>query len=183
MNGTTYYYAVRSIVTGAESANSLVVQAATPVARVVLDRQRDRARELLPGQRGLERTNAAPSRAGGIEGYATAQSVNEGESVDLKVNSGSAFNIEIYRTGFVRRAPAPPLLDHPRRPGHGAAGVRERRRPPGSSTAANWSTSATITTTAAWPSGVYLLRIVRDRQRAATTRSSSSSATTRASPT
>ena len=32
VNGTTYYYAVRSVVTGAESGNSLVVQA-VPAAR------------------------------------------------------------------------------------------------------------------------------------------------------
>ena len=56
----------------------------------------------FPGNRGWGVRSGAQVKAGGIEGFATAQSINKGESVDLKVNSSDSttFNVEIYRTGY-----------------------------------------------------------------------------------
>jgi hypothetical protein len=161
VNGTTYYYAVRSIVTGVESSNSLVVQA-TPVARscsagnpVVLE-------NCFPGNTPWNVRNTATVSAGGIEGYATAQSINKGESVGLKVNSnaGATFNVEVYRTGYYGGTEARlfsvirgiPTTAQPACTSDSSTGLLD---------CSNWSTSATLTTTASWPSGVYLLRLVR----------------------
>ena len=93
-NGTTYYYAVRAADASGESGNSLVVQARPRAAScstgnyVVQENCR-------PGDSTWQVTNP-----GGIEGFATAVSINKGESVDLKVSSGAAFRIEIYRNGY-----------------------------------------------------------------------------------
>ena len=56
----------------------------------------------FPGNAGWGLKSAGPVSAGGIEGFATAQSINKGQSVDLKVNSSNSttFNVEIYRTGY-----------------------------------------------------------------------------------
>ena len=43
----------------------------------------------FPGSTGWEVSNSGTVAAGGIEGYATATSINKGESVDVKVNSGN----------------------------------------------------------------------------------------------
>ena len=98
----------------------------------------------------------------GIEGFATRPSVNHGESVGLKVNSTttSAYNVQILRTGYydgrgareigmIRNVPAPD-----------AAGVRFRRRRRACSTARTGPRTRSVTTTAAWPSGVYMLNLI-----------------------
>ncbi len=98
----------------------------------------------------------------GIEGFATVQSVNKGDSIDLKVNSAGSttFNIEIYRSGYYGGANGR-LFSIVR----GIPGTSQPACASDSTTGlvdcANWSTSATITTTSGWPSGIYLLRIVR----------------------
>jgi hypothetical protein len=155
VNGTTYYYAVRSL-GGGESANSLVVQA-TPRARSCSSGNAVVLENCFPGTAGWDVTNTS----GTLEGFATATSINKGESVGLKVNAaaGSTFNIEIYRSGYysddggrlfsiVRSVPG---VAQPACSSDGPTGLLD---------CSNWSTSATITTTAAWPSGVYLLRLV-----------------------
>ncbi len=158
VNGTTYYYAVRSILLGVESPNSLVVQA-SPVAASCTTGNVVVVENCFPGNPSWNVRSSAQMPSG-IEGFATAQSINTGDSVALKVNSGSSFNIEIYRSGW-----------------YGGAGARLFsiiRAVPGTSQPAclsdsttglldcsNWSTSYTLTTTSAWPSGIYLLRLVR----------------------
>ena len=132
-NGTTYYYAVRAVASGDESANSLVVQA-TPPARACSTGNAVVRRELLPGQHGLE-TCATPAAiaSGGIEGYATAASINQGDSVDLKVNADAARR-------SASRSTAPATTAAPARGSspsiRGVPGVRQpacsrRTRPPG----------------------------------------------------
>ena len=56
-------------------------------------------RQLVESLNGYLKLDELP---GGIEGYATAASINKGESVGLKVNSadGSTFRVEVYRTGY-----------------------------------------------------------------------------------
>jgi len=153
-NGTTYYYAIRSIDSSGESANSLVVQArarATSCSAgnyVVVENCR-------PGDTAWRVTNP-----GGIAGFATATSINKGEAVDVKVDSAGAFRIEIYRTGYyggtlgrlfsiIQGLPASP---QPACNEESSTGLVD---------CSNWSVSATLTTTQSWPSGVYLLRLVR----------------------
>src|SRR5439155_20299397 len=75
-NGTTYYYAVRSVVGGVggtESTNSLTVQAA-PVARSCSAGNAVVLENCNPGTATWNVRSTAQLPAG-IEGYATAQSV------------------------------------------------------------------------------------------------------------
>jgi len=160
VDGTSYYYAVRAVSSGGTSAPSLTVQA-TPGASSCSSGNAVVVENCRPGSTTWRVVNAGPVASGGIEGYATAASINKGESVDLKVDSGGAsFRVEIYRSGYYA--------------GRGARLFSTVRGIPGSPQPAcvtdsdtglidcsNWSASATITTTATWPSGIYLLRIVR----------------------
>jgi hypothetical protein len=100
-NGTTYYYAVRAIEGGTESADSLVVQATPRLPSCTTGNPIVRE-NCFPGDAGWRVQSTASVSSGGIEGYATATSVDKGGSVGLKVNSaaGSTFRIEIYRSGF-----------------------------------------------------------------------------------
>jgi hypothetical protein len=161
-NGTTYFYAVRAVGGGAESPNSLTVQA-TPHPRACSTGNAVVLENCYPGDAAWNVRNPAQISSGGIEGFSTASSVNKGGSVDLKVNAddNSTFRIEIYRSGYYAGSGAR-LFSVIR-------GVRGVRQPAcisdgntGLIDCSNWSTSATITTTSAWPSGVYLLRLVRD---------------------
>ena len=163
VNGTTYYYAVRSIdPLGGESANSLVVQAA-PAARSCSTGNAVVLENCFPGNSGWNTRAVAAVSAGGIEGFATATSINRGESVNLKVNSGagSTFRVEIYRSGYyggtggrlfsvIRGVPG---VAQPACTTDNTIGLID---------CSNWSVSASIRTMSAWPSGVYLLRLVRE---------------------
>ncbi len=160
-NGTTYYYAVRSATSGVESLNSLVVQA-KPVGQSCTSGNAVVLENCYPGNTPWNVRNTAQISAGGIEGYATAQSINKGDSLPIKVNAanGATFNIEIYRSGYYGGAGARlfsvirnvPAVSQPACVSDSTTGLYD---------CANWSVSATITTTAAWPTGIYLLRIVR----------------------
>lgn len=161
-NGTTYYYAVRAAASGVESANSLTVQAkavgqsCSTGNPVVLE-------NCYPGNTPWNVRNTATIAAGGIEGYATQQSINKGDSLPIKVNSanGTTFNIEIYRSGYYGGAGARlfsviqnvPGVAQPYCASDANTGLLD---------CADWSVSTTITTTSSWPSGIYLLRIVRN---------------------
>ena len=161
-NGTTYYYAARAIVAGVESANSLAVQV-KPQARGCTTGNAIVVENCYPGDNTWQVKKANPIGAGGIEGYATAPSVNKGGSVGLKVNAddGATFKIEVYRTGYYGGSGAR-LMSTVR----GVPAVRQ----PGCITdtvtglmdCSNWSLTYTLTTTQSWPSGVYLLHLVRD---------------------
>jgi hypothetical protein len=160
VNGTNYYYAVRSIVAGAESVNSLVSQA-TPRARGCSTGNAVVLENCYPGDStwNVRSTASMPS---GVEGFATAQSVNKGGSLDLKINSAASttVNVEIYRSGYYGGANARlfsivravPGVAQPACTTDSTTGLRD---------CANWSVSTTITTTSNWPSGIYLARIVR----------------------
>ncbi len=68
--------------------------------------------------------------------------------------------MEIYRTGSLRRRPGTADLDDPEPDGRLPAGLRlaEQHRP---ARLLQLVTSATLTTTSSWKTGVYLIRLVR----------------------
>ena len=161
-NGQTYYYVVHAVASGTESADSLVVQA-TPAGRSCTAGNPIVVENCFPGSTGWRIVNAGSVANGGIEGYATATSINRGDSVDLKVKSGtgSTFRAEIYRSGYYGGAGARLFSVI-----QGVPGVLQpacnKDNPTGLIDCSNWSTSLTLTTTASWPTGVYMIRIVRD---------------------
>jgi fibronectin type 3 domain-containing protein len=160
-NGSTYFYVVRSVSSATESANSLVVQA-TPVPRACSTGNAIVLENCYPGNNPWNVRNPATIAAGGIEGYATAQSINRGESVGLKVNStdSSTFRVEIYRTGYYGGAGARLFSVIT-----GVQGIAQPSCSNDSTTGlidcSNWRTSLTLQTTQSWPSGVYAIRLVR----------------------
>jgi hypothetical protein len=158
-NATTYYYAVRAVVSGVESSNSLVVQA-TPAARGCATGNAVALENCFPGSSAWNVRSTAQMPAG-IEGYATAQSVDRGGSLAVKVNSGAGFNIEIYRTGWYGGTEARLFSIVRAVPGTLQPACATPFDGTGLVDCANWTPSATITTTASWPSGVYVLRLVR----------------------
>src|SRR5437764_6295990 len=162
-NGSAYFYAVRAVASdGAESVNSLIVQA-TPVPRACSTGNAIVLENCYPGNNPWNVRNAATIASGGIEGYATAASINKGESVGLKVNSadGSTFRVEVYRTGYYGGAGARLFSVI-----SGVTGIAQPACTTDATTGlvdcSNWSTSLTLTTTQDWPSGTYAIRLVRE---------------------
>jgi hypothetical protein len=160
-NGTTYYYAVRSIVAGAESANSSILSV-TPATRSCSSGNAIVLENCYPGTTSWRLVN--PSFSGDIEGYATAQSIAKGDSIGIKVTADAqtTMHAEIYRSGYyggqgarlfstIRNIPVgsqPPCFDDATN-----TGLYD---------CSSWNTNFTITTTSSWPTGVYLVRLVRD---------------------
>lgn len=161
-NGQTYYYVVHAVASGVESTDSLVVQA-SPAGRSCTAGNPIVVENCYPGSTGWRIVGAGSVANGGIEGFATATSINRGEAVDLKVKSGagSTFHVEIYRSGYYGGAGAR-LVSVIR----GVPGVLQaacnKDNVTGLIDCSNWLTSLTLTTTASWPTGVYMIRIVRD---------------------
>lgn len=161
-DGATYYYAVRAVASGVESSNSATVQA-TAEARACSTGNTVVLENCFPGNSPWDVRNTATVAAGGIEGFATAASINKGQSVALKVNSSdqTTFHIEVYRTGYYGGAEARLFSVI-----HGIRGTLQPGCVTDSSTGlvdcSDWSVSYMLTTTANWPSGAYVLRLVRD---------------------
>ncbi len=157
VNGTTYFYAVRAVIAGVESPNSLAVQAGAAATSctagnaVVVENCR-------PGRSNWTLRNASA----GIEGFATAQSIDHGESVGLKVNAtaSTTMDVEIYRTGYYGGAGAR-LLSTLKSIPVGPQPSCNRNTTLGLVDCSNWSVTATLTTSTSWTSGIYMLRIVR----------------------
>ncbi|MDX6412412.1 MAG: hypothetical protein QOE91_1928, partial [Gaiellaceae bacterium] len=161
-NGTAEFYAVRAVAAGAESADSSVV-GATAQARACSSGNPVHLENCYPGSAGWDVVAPAPVSAGGIDGFATASSINAGGSIDLKINGGATATIraEIYRSGYyggqdgrlVSTIRGIPGIAQPACANDGTTGLID---------CSNWSVSATITTSASWVSGVYLIRLVRE---------------------
>src|SRR5438876_4118318 len=100
-NATTYYYTVRSVVSGSESGDSQIVQV-KPVARSCSTGNPIALENCYPGSTNWVLASTPTVAAGGIEGFATAASINQGESIGLKVNTaaGVSYDAEIYRSGY-----------------------------------------------------------------------------------
>jgi hypothetical protein len=177
--GTTYFHAVRAVA-GSESGDSRVASATVP-ARSCTSANPVAAENCLEGAQYWQVQN--PS---GIEGFATAQSVNHGESVALKVKTSGAYNIEIVRTGYYGGRGARQLgmiLDVPANSQSDPHNACTSDPGTGLLDCANWSSGQTVTTTASWPSGVYMINLIPRAAPATPTRSCSSCATTSAART
>jgi hypothetical protein len=161
-NGTTYYYAVRAADDTSPNAASTPASA-KPVQRTCAGSNPVAAENCLPGGTGWKVARGIPATRDGIEGFTTRSSIAPGDSVDLKVNASddAPYHIDVYRTGWYGG-------DQGRLVGR-VSGLVAHRQPDcpetsgtGESSCAAWARSATISTTAAWPSGVYTLKLVRE---------------------
>ena len=94
-NSTTYYYVVRAVGGGVTSANSTIAQIA-PRSSTCSGSNAIVTENCFPGTSNWQVTAPDTPDSGGIEGFATATSINRGESVDLKVNSaaGASYRVE-----------------------------------------------------------------------------------------
>ncbi|MGZ4461536.1 MAG: N,N-dimethylformamidase beta subunit family domain-containing protein, partial [Gaiellaceae bacterium] len=161
VNGTSYYYAVTALGTSGESQPSSEA-GATPQARSCSTGNAIAVENCFPGTSAWKLTSPGQPPTG-IEGYATSTSVNAGQSVDLKVNTaaGAPYHIEIYRTGYYGGSEARLISVLP-----GLTGVSQdacqKDFDTGLVDCSSWSVTSTISTTSAWPTGVYLLRLVRE---------------------
>ena len=163
-NGTAYYYAVRAANSAGSSGSSPQLAKSTPRARSCSTGNRIVVENCFPGTTDWSVTDGAGTFNNGIEGYASASSVNAGDSVAIRTatDSGVPYHIEIYRTGYYggsqgRLVSVIPGLNGSRPPGC----VRE----PGTTglvDCGQWGSVATVTTTSDWTSGTYFLKLVRE---------------------
>jgi N,N-dimethylformamidase beta subunit-like, C-terminal/Domain of unknown function (DUF4082)/Bacterial Ig-like domain len=160
-NGTAYYYAVRAVGAGT-SPSSNPVQA-TPRLRSCTTGNTIAIENCFPGTANWKSGGSAGVGQGGIEGFATATSVNAGQSVDLKVNTqdGQPYQLEIYRSGYYGGTQGRLISTLPSLTGELQPACSRNDDTTGLIDCSNWDTSYRLTTTADWPSGVYLIKMVR----------------------
>ena len=162
-NGQSYFYVVTAVAASGESPLSQYA-GATPLARTCSTGNAIVLENCVPGTTNWKTQSALQASNGGIEGFATATSVNAGGSVDIKVRTTTddvPFHVEIYRTGYyggsngrlISTLPGLTVSKQDACQYDATTGLRD---------CSTWGTAATISTTADWPSGVYLLRLVRD---------------------
>ncbi|MDX6490559.1 MAG: hypothetical protein QOD43_804, partial [Gaiellaceae bacterium] len=163
VNGTTYYYTVRSVNSGLESSDSIVVQA-TPAARSCSSGNAVVVENCFPGTTDWKLGSTPTVAAGGIEGFATTQSVDKGGSVDLKIRTtpGVTYSAYVYRSGYYGGAGGRLYSVQTGLVGISQAACTSASTTTGLYDCSKWSVSTTITTTSAWPTGVYIVRLVRD---------------------
>jgi hypothetical protein len=158
--GRRYSYAVEAMGVGGSPASAPVQ--VTAQAAGCGDGNPVAAENCLPGTTGWK-ASGSNAATDGIEGFATRASIEAGEPVDLKVKTapGVSYRIEIYRSGWYGGTQGRLVST--------LTGLTGVQQPPceedsgtGLEDCSNWSTSATLTTTPSWVSGVYLLRLVRD---------------------
>ncbi|MCW2986674.1 MAG: hypothetical protein JWR63_4244 [Conexibacter sp.] len=162
-NNTTYYYAVRATGSGDSSPSSATQ--AKPLAKSCSTGNAVVQENCFPGSTSWRATAAGPYSASSsnIEGFATEQSVNAGSSFDIKVNTADnvGYRIEIYRMGYYGGAHARLVSTIPGLTGVEQPSCNEGSGNTGLIECSNWSTAATVTTSTSWPSGVYMMRLVR----------------------
>ena len=162
LNGHRYSYVVRPSGTTLDGSNLVLAEPLRPLCAGKTQLSRENC---IPGDNGWRMHRPLAAAAGGIEGFATATSINAGEAVDVKVNtsSGSPFRIEIYRTGYYGGAQGRlvSVLTGLRGTAQPAC-QRDFHAGDGLIDCSNWAVSATLTTTRDWPTGIYLLRVVRE---------------------
>ena len=162
-NGTTYYYAVKATSVDGQSSAGQLAQA-RPAARACSTGNAVRLENCFTGTSSWKSTPGATTQdSGGIEGYLSAASVDNGSSVDLHVSTanGAPFHVEIYRTGSYGGTQGRLIGQIPGRVGNIGFCAKELNTT-GLIDCSSWGSDTTITTTSQWVSGVYLLKLVRD---------------------
>jgi hypothetical protein len=163
-NGTTYYYAVKASASSGDSPSSSATLV-KPLAKSCSTGSAVVQENCYPGSTSWRADAAGPvsSSSGNIEGFASATSVNQGGSVDLKVNTAdnAPYRVEIYRMGYYGGAHARLVSTIPNLTGVDQDACQTGSGNTGLTDCSNWATSATITTSTSWPSGVYMMRLVR----------------------
>lgn len=164
-NNTTYYYAVKATASiGGDSASSSPTQV-KPVAKSCSTGSALAQENCYPGTGNWRATatGAVSSNSNNIEGFATEDSVNQGGSLDVKVNTAdnAPYRIEIYRLGWYGGTYGRLISTIPNLTGVRQDACQEGSGNTGLVDCSNWATSATITTSASWQSGTYMLRFVR----------------------
>jgi N,N-dimethylformamidase beta subunit-like, C-terminal/Domain of unknown function (DUF4082)/Bacterial Ig-like domain len=159
-NGSTYVYTVRATASGSQSGNSNLAQA-TPMARGTSSGNAIVLENSFPGSTAWKLTGAAQPPTG-LEGFATATSVNAGGSVQLKVNTadGAPYQIQIYRVGYYGGSQARLVSVLPSLVGSSQPDPQTDDNT-GLIDCSGWDVAATLTTTSDWPTGIYLLRLLR----------------------
>jgi hypothetical protein len=108
-----------------------------------------------PGTSAWELGTEATDSGGQIKGYASATSVNKGDSIDffVSVKPAQTFTIDVYRMGYYQGSGGR-LMQHV----GPLNGVQQPTCPTDSTTgliACNWSRSYTLQTQTSWTTGVY----------------------------
>ncbi|WCB95822.1 hypothetical protein DSM104299_04573 [Baekduia alba] len=163
-NATKYFYAVRAA-NGAGASDPGQLAAAEPRAATCDGDNAVAQENCFPGDTGWKTTDAGRTYDDGIEGYATAASVNAGGSVDLKVDTANAdvpFHVDIYRTGWYGGDQGRLVSTIPAREATWQPECVSDPGTTGTTDCSGWSAKATVTTTTDWPSGVYLLKLTRE---------------------
>ena len=162
-NGQAYHYAVRATNSAGESASGAQTATSTPRARSCATGNAVVVENCFPGTTDWKTMGGAGTFNNGVEGYATASSVNAGGSVEMRTATdfGAAYRIEIYRTGWYggnqgRLVSVIPALEGVRPPA-----CLSEPSTTGLFDCGHWGRSATLTTGSDWPSGTYLLKLVR----------------------
>src|SRR5690242_8674997 len=162
-NGTAYYYAARAIASGTESVSSGSILS-TPAPRACSAGNPVVLENCYAGTNSWTLGATPPVSGGGIEGFGTSQSINQGESINLKVNTaaGVSYGAYVYRSGYYGGSGARLYETIPALTGTAQPSCSSAASTTGLYDCSNWSVSATITTTSSWPSGVYIVRLQRN---------------------
>jgi hypothetical protein len=161
-NGTTYFYVVRSFSSGNTGPASTLAQA-TPQARSCSSGNAIAVENCFPGTTQWKTKSPFDAAHGGIEGFLSATSVNAGGSVSLFVNTdaGIHYHVEVYRAGYYGGNEARLISVLPQLTGTSQPACNTDVST-GLVDCSNWTVTSYVTTTSDWPSGVYLLRLVRE---------------------
>src|SRR5215831_17607559 len=109
-----------------------------------------------PGTSAWQAGSVGSDAAGQIKGYASATSVNKGESITfyVSVNPAQTYTIDVYRIGWYQGLGGR-LMQHI----DPIQGTRQPTCPTDTTTgmiACNWSPAYTLATQTSWTSGIYL---------------------------
>jgi hypothetical protein len=161
-NGQTFYYAVQALDAGVPSSASRVA-GASPAAASCSTGNAIAVENCFPGSTAWKVDPGSQASNLGIEGFATKPSIDAGQSVDLKINTGNGvpYRLEVYRTGWYGGSQGRLVSTLEGLTGAAQPACVRATDNTGLKSCSNWVVSATLTTTASWPSGVYLIKLIR----------------------